>query len=138
MDDLQELLERTTINFPRSVKEREVYRILEFISGDLDYKIYNGNFEGFFSIEGGELKEKYETKIKVAISSRDFNERGSFYFSSEIIEDSEVFTGIRFDTIPGYDLEEHAKEEVAAWVKIKKSVEDYFERIRDIEDDNSG
>ena len=123
------------VNFPRNVDEREAYRILEFISGNLDYKINSGSFGGFFSIEDGRLKEKYEAKIEGTISSGDFSERGGFYFSREIIEDSNVFSRIRFNTIPGYSLEEHDRGEVRVWREIKGSVERYF--IKYIQEDDS-
>ena len=122
------LEEITVVNFPRSVDEEEAYSVLEFISGDLDYKIHSGNFGGFFSINDGELTEKYESEIKGAISSKkDFNESSGFSFLRDEENLKGVFSGIRFETIPGYTLEEHRRGEVKSWREIKKSIDKYFE-----------
>jgi len=126
-ETVESLEELSTVSFPRSVDEKEAYKILEFISGDLGYIIHGGNFNGFFSIEDGELKEKYEVEIRGGASSRNFSERANFSFSREIIEENNVFSGMRFFTTPGYSLKEHSEGEVKAWRNLRKSVESYFE-----------
>ena len=123
----ESLEELSVVNFPRNVDEKEAYRILKFISGNKGYKIYSGNFGGFFSIDDGELTEKYEAEIKGGLSSEDFNRRASFSLSRDIINNHNVFLGIRFNTIPGYSLDEHNRGEVKAWREIKESVDKYFE-----------
>lgn len=130
-----ELERLTRIVFPRTIDGKEVYRILEFISGDLGYKINGGNFWGFFSIENGKLKEKYETEIKGMISSQDFRQRVGFSFSREIIEHNNIFSDLRFYAIPGYSLEEHEGGSVQVWRNIKRSVEKYFEAVEDTKND---
>lgn len=123
------LEELSIINFPKDIDEREAYRILEFVSDDLNYRISLGNFSGYFSIEDGELSRKYEAEIRGLISSKDYIERADFSFSRDTTDDeNSVFSGIRFNTIPGCNLEEHDQGDVEAWRKIKESVVRYFEK----------
>ena len=127
------LEELSKIIFPKNISGRETYRILEFISGDLNYKIYSGNFRGYFSIEDEEFLKKYEAEISGTISSKDFREKANFSFSRKIGENNNImFSGIRFDLIPGYNLKEHNGGEVEAWEKIKESVTKYFEKQKEI------
>lgn len=127
MEDIQDLIDRTTINFPRNVDEREAYSVLEFVSRDLDYRVNGGNFGGFFLVEDGEVGEKYEAEIRGAISSIDFDERAGFSFLRDEKNLKGGFSGIIFETIPGYSLEEHNRGEVKAWGEVRKSIDKYFE-----------
>jgi len=136
---MSETLEKlSTVNFPRTISEEEAYKILKFVSRDLDYRITGGSFVGYFSIEEGELKGKYEADIKGTISTGNFDGRASFFFSRKIIEHENAFTGIRFFTTHGFRLEQHDKGEVDAWREIKESVSRYFEANRDKAESHPG
>ena len=120
----------TNITFPKSVDEKGAYRILEFVSGNICYRISYGSFSGFYMIEDGKLKKKYEADIGGTITSNDFGKRATFEFLRGGALGS--FSGIRFSTIPGYDLKEHDDGEVQAWNEIRESVENYFKAVKEI------
>ena len=58
-----------------------------------------------------------------------FTRRAAFDLAREIYDEIEesVFTQIRFDTIPGYYLEEHNKDERAVWDDMRTQVIGYFD-----------
>ncbi len=43
---------------------------------------------------------------------------------------SQTANGIKFQTIPGYELGKHPKGEVFVWDETRRIVKEYFERIR--------
>lgn len=122
------LEELSEVNFPRPVDEEEVWKILEHVSVDLGYDISGGSFSGFYRISSGRTQERYVSQIGGMISSKDFSRRATFSFPREIMAEDNIFSSMRFNTIPGYDLEEHDTSEVQAWREIRESVKKYFEQ----------
>ena len=121
---IERLEDLTTITFPRTVTEKEVWEILEYVSANLGYKIHNGNFSGFYHISDGETQERHISKIGGTITTPDFSGMASFSLLREVM--GNLFTGLKFDTISGYDVEEHSEGTVKTWSETKLSVEGYF------------
>jgi hypothetical protein len=43
--------------------------------------------------------------------------------------DKSIFSRLNFQTIPGYSLAEHSKEEKAVWDGTRRAIEDYFKNL---------
>lgn len=142
MNDLEELLARTQIDFPIPITADEVE------SGLFDYLRKNAQFtvEYYTSYWGRKEQkvvasssddERYVFDIKGSISHPlDFGSFVSPTFRMAISRNQELsitfFKSIKFDTVPGYDSVKDfetlstGKEQIRLFDEIRKRVTDYF------------
>lgn len=130
VDKLEELLAKSEIKFPQPVKEEEFENLLINLAINLDSDIdlkkeYNARIMHIDNIITEE--KKYNVKYYCGIKSLKTFASASFYTESQL-NNPDMITGIRFDSIPGYSLQEHRAEEVAVWDSVRKIVEDYFSK----------
>tara|TARA_Y100000310_G_scaffold77162_1_gene73739 strand:- start:18896 stop:19336 length:441 start_codon:yes stop_codon:yes gene_type:complete len=125
MGNLQELLERTTIDFPKPVNKKEARKIFEHISKKLgeDCRIW-GESLSYFRVSRGQTQEKFIKEIKGAIIKNSIT--ASFFLTDEE-NSSGMFSGIRFNTVPGYSLEQHDQKEILLYDEVREHIENYFE-----------
>lgn len=131
MGDLQELLERTTINFPRSVEEKEAWALLEYVAINVgnNCRIWGG-FSGFFRVSEGQTEERYFAKIEGMLSKEDGHVVACFSFLRDEKDLEGSFFGLKFDTIPGYDLDELPREEVRLYDSVRDILNKYFNQFQ--------
>ena len=131
MDDYQKLLERTTINFPRSVDKEEAIKALEYISRNIGHCAISYNFSGLGNIrdnltEGDAVSEDYLIEIRGNIFSLEAPAIGAFSFIRDNKNILGMFSGMKFETTPGYELEEIPESEIKLYDLVRKRLEDFF------------
>ena len=135
MSELSELIGRTEIGFPRGINFEQVEGLFDFLSENSIDVRYNVTIMGVKTNRGSEFSanERYVSDISGTMTN--FSDNGNFGMGSffcirnpEFMENN--FSGIKFQTIPGYEIEEHNSQEVILWDKVKKLTEKYFSNKR--------
>lgn len=122
----QNLEERTTINFPKSLNETEIRKAFEYVSEKLGCKI-SGNFFGYFDILKGETDERYVTEMRaVAIQN---NDTASFCCLRDEKNLLGGFLGIKLETDIKHNLDELPEKEIRFYDSIRTSLKEYFNHI---------
>jgi len=126
---LDQVLERTTINFPATIGTEEAEKLLEHIAAKLGCRIEYHLSEN--------MRLEYDKQLKkICKSAESAKIRGGIY-GKEICASFESFgffasapayQGIRFFTPPGYDLSEISKEEIGLMDSVRKQVEAFFSK----------
>ena len=136
VDELVEdnIIGRSTINFPRGLKFKEGENLLEYIAIFLPANVmYRISYNRGFIHEIEELRENKVNAIgpeNYKISGRINSRKKAMAFDSfEGIFDrtNEPFMGIKFTPIPGYNLNEHRKEVIELWDNVRNLIRIYFE-----------
>lgn len=120
------LEERTVVYFPRAVGQEEAHKIIEYITKDLgnSCKIC-GSFSGYFSAIDGETVERYISEISGNFVQG--TNTANFYFLRDTKKEKlDLFAGLKFQIVPGYELEEHREGEIKEWDKVSNIIEKYF------------
>ncbi len=119
------LFERSTVRFVTPLSPEETEAILQDIAKKQSYVLrlvleQHRTFGNILDIEDYS-PDIGSSKITGTYSARDGT---SASFSCEIdTNDYRRFGGIRFSTIPGYEVEEHNPREVAIWDAVKAYLE---------------
>ncbi len=131
MNDLDELLAKSEIKFPKPINKPLFENLLDMISvnldSDIDYtaessqRVTHSANPNFPVHEYNGLKYSGRITLRKTFAFSSFDTVNSF-------DNPEKISSIRFQTIPGYSLQEHRPEEVAVWDKTRKVVEDYFSK----------
>lgn len=126
MGDLERLLEKTEIKFPKELSVKEVENLFLYISRqircNINYSVKKGKSAGG-SLDPKNAKiETYDVEINGMIFSR--TSLGFNCYDADFQETK--LAGMRFITPPGYDLEELPKEQVAFMDEIREKVNNYF------------
>lgn len=126
MEELERLIEKSTIslkpfNFADlSSVENLLRNIAEMLPGRIDYQAtYRKTLH-----DSREESSDGEKKLTGMISRQE----GDYEFTSfSIIYDfpGERFVELKFQTIPGYNLEEHRPGERKLWDDVRKIIEEY-------------
>ncbi len=132
VSDLDELRKESTIEFPRSLEFKEVLKLLDYISINLPGHL-SGKIERHFNFRSPKEREDTETKRGLeygtstfGVMIRDENNYAFDAFETCNDRDLEKISSIRFQTIPGYVLEDHNKENRKLWSDVRRQIEDYF------------
>ena len=127
MNELEELLDKTTIEFPHAIDGKEAYKLLKGISENLDCRVYGASTEHYNFNSAGN-NERYISDIKGTISYYTENSivTTSFSFSRDMGEELGNFSGLKFFTPPGYDLDEIDSNEVELYDKVRGAAKKYF------------
>jgi hypothetical protein len=126
MTGLQELTKRTTITFPGSIDARAVLELFKHISKELgnNARLY-GNFSGFFNFSCGSSDERYVSEM-----SGNIVQRGITAVNFSLLRDENNilggFSDLRFNTPPGYDLEEVNPRELELYDEVRYYLDNFF------------
>ena len=129
MGNPDELLERTTIEFQESLNQDSIEGFFEYLTSFLGCDInYTLTIQGYTKRRGrGEqeiLKERYPIKVGGTITRLREPNIASVEFN--LILAGETFKGLRFSTIPGYDLGEIPEGWVELMEEVQKRASEYF------------
>lgn len=130
MNELDELLAKSEIKFPKPINKPLFENLLDRISVNLDSDI-DYTAESSQRVTHRDAKPSFPVheyngiKYSGRITLRKTFASSSFYTENPF-DNPEKISSIRFQTIPGYSLQEHRPEEVAVWDKTRKVVEKYF------------
>ncbi len=143
MGNLRTLLNKTEIFFPRHLNFTEVEGLFEHFFDNSMEITYWVNLSGWMNPGNPTPKGKYASEVTGKIRDRSPESKGvtmgSFECSTEPLEGfkgeigplpfyTNRFYGIKFGTIPGYDIEHHDDEEVNLWDKVRDLTEGYFSK----------
>ena len=127
---VNELIERTTINFPRDISLDEARELLTYLAKNLPARMQYGKSQDFIidSDEEGSVREIPGTiSLGGLMTSTDpdslANEGFRFTHSDRDVTRAGEF---RFSPIPGYDLEEHTPHSIKFWDDTREKIEEYF------------
>lgn len=127
----EETLEGLTIvRFDRDVGKEEGLEILRQVAESLgDEFSVSGNFSGFYNIRNEDIDAHCDSGLGGVITylSGDYVVSSEFSFSRSEKYD-EGFSGMRFHTTVGYDVNELSDEEKEFMQMVKKEVGSYFSR----------
>ena len=124
--------ELTTVKFPMEVNASEAYKVLKLIQRSIGGCRIHGNFSGFYNMSD-ESEENYHAQISGMISQFYDKVIITAVFSFIRSENKEGnFSGLRFDTSPGYDLSEISEEDINFYDRIQKVVEANFKNLDDL------
>ena len=132
MGDLEKLIDRSTINFPNLLNENQVEEFFEYLAKNSIKVKYNSTFSGIMMLnDSGEL---YQNKncLEISGTMREINSGGNSSFECPTkIMGKNTFEGIRFQTTPGYDLEDHNLRDVKLWAKVRGLTQEYFSKYKE-------
>ena len=145
VDTLNELIERTTIEFPQSITGGQLKIMIGELAASKGYDI-RGNFSVYFNARpaseeeydqtlAGEkqfVEEDYLAAFNATIISyrHNFKIAHSFEAIRDISgEELEGFSGVKFNTIPGYGLKEISIEELKLMDAFREDIAWYFSEI---------
>lgn len=121
----EDLIERTTIRFPRSLDEEEIKNMVKsLLEPDRGYK-FRLTQSGFFNAER-DNSEDYINNISGTITRTEPFGIAQINFELGHEEDYPSFSGARFFTTPGYDWEEISPDERSLIDDLKSDIESYF------------
>ena len=129
MSDLQEVLEKTNIEFPRDVDFEEVKEILGYIVDTIKRNSrVNTTFSGHLGISQEE-RECYVSEVSGLISYLKGEQMGLSGFSLVRSERNlfRNFSGLRFEPPVGYDLDEIDKTELRLYDLTRDCLREYFD-----------
>jgi hypothetical protein len=128
---IDEITKRSTIEFPRPLDLEETESLMEYIAKSMPANV---------AYEKSSHVEMYHVDNVAAFAV--FREQGSVALGGTIttlacaefdsfsctpsLEDCTKIDKMRFNTIPGYTLEEHRKEVVRLWDSVRHTVLEYF------------
>ena len=126
---LDKLLEESTIEFSRSLSLEETNELLDYITKILPAKIDTKT--EVCSIKYYDKKSKsFQKKLGTVNISGTIRDDNNYNFDSFTTKNSHINTskisGICFQIIPGYELEEHRLEVRQLWRDVRKQVDNYF------------
>lgn len=137
-----EVMERATIEFPEplnldSVEELFVYLTEQMDHCSVDYTLkLHKNVGSVIEKEEDEGEQDEQGKsdadeglLSIAIHGfvrKRFGALGANFSCIGSDNDPLQICGMRFLTIPGYELKEHRKDEVAVWDEVRENVNNYF------------
>lgn len=129
---IEEVLKKATIEFKSPLSLEQTGMLLDYIGNNLPARISSKTEIYEERFKDGKTKVQMKKRGTVKILGTIVNTSKLASFSSfETIsysEDSSQLKGIRFQTIPGYDLKEHRHEEVRLWRDVKKQAANYFKQ----------
>jgi len=139
MGELEELLEKSNIKFPRPINRNAARHLLMLIMRDMP-----AAHVGYSSTVRGDIDRLDEEteKLKLEESDAEFGgtisnkrTRRTSYFKLGRVDRPDLpggYCSLIFNTIPGYRLDEHDPNEVEIWKRTREIVEDYFSQNLDI------
>ena len=131
---IDNLLEASTISFPRPLSLEETEKLIDYVSINLPAQIittseyYKTRMPTKNSPKTGTLYHRRGTvKISGSITNMNNYSFDGFYTKNDS-DDSSKINAIAFQIIPGYNLEEHRPEVKQLWSDVRNQVETYFQK----------
>ena len=123
----EDLIERTTIRFPRGLDEKEIKDMVRsLLVLDKGYK-FRLTQSGFFNAER-DNSEDYINHISGTIARTEPFGLAQISFELGHEEDYPTFVEARFFTTPGYDWEEISQDERALIDDLREDITKYLEK----------
>ena len=130
---LKEILEKTTIKFPRPIGREEAEKLLCYIANNLPANVSaTTEYDMFYYHSLDEdLIEKTNGTLKVNAEVDSVKERGLFdSFESETWkEDMSYISSIAFQRARGSELSDYDPEKIKLWGGVREVVEKYFKEV---------
>ncbi len=129
---LDKLLERTTVEFPRGLREKELKDLFKFVVGmftktEITYypqkSVHVGN--RFEKITDKVPVKTYNLRITDHVDNL-FDSAGFECLKKDALDSGPLFHGIRFFTTPGYELSEIPSSRLKLIDSVRAAVEKYF------------
>ena len=124
---IDNLLAESTINFSVSLTLEETEELLDYIAENLPGETHTRS--DYHAIRYTENEKIARDRGTVSIGGMIRDARNSSFDAFSSInnsDDSSRISAIRFQTIPGYELEEHRPEVRQLWEDVRKQINDYF------------
>ena len=129
---MEELIKKTTIEFPRPVGLREFEKMLSYISEsvptDIDYRVsYYRNLRNHGSNRSSDREEGSVevggmirlTRIPLALEN---------FTTSTSKKDYRKIASMRFNLVPGIDEQDYMPQVRELWGDVRQAVQKYFEK----------
>ena len=134
INSLDEITKESTIDFFIDINLSETKMILEYLAKNLPADIkYNLSYNNhiFYNPEHKQIGRDYKNGAKITGTITSFKKTSEFAHDSFEFKKTEEglsrFNGIKFQTIPGYNLDEHRPEIRNLWKDVREIIDDYFE-----------
>lgn len=132
---IDELLEKTRIELPRSLTLKEAEKLIYYLAKELPANIHyhTSRYRSIVRSSGEDnrseiLEQDGTVEINANINNleKPFAFDG-FQFTSSGMEDTSKLSVIRFNLVPGWELSEYRPEVIELWDHVRKTVGQYFE-----------
>ena len=128
---IDELLEASTIEFLESLTLEEMGKLLDYITKNLPADIYTKTEYNENRNHDLDMTTLGTVKIVGTIKNVNNYSFDSFVTTHNFLEeDTSKISAMQFQTIPGYELEEHREEVRQLWNDVKTQVNNYFAQKR--------
>ena len=130
---VDELAEKTTIDFPKPIGRESAEGLLCYLSSHLPANV-SGKIEYFISYRYDSKKESsFEDKGTLKLVASVNNLKGLMASNTFISErdgrDTSLISRIAFQRVPGWDLSDYRSEVRELWDDVRKVVNQYFEGV---------
>lgn len=128
-EDLDTILERATIKFPKPLDKDHAIDLLYFIEHKLPGRRIDYIVESHHSIGKDVEKSIREIKIsgKIVAYHRNFAFADFRLNNEEVTDDPSYLSSLQFDLVPSWNLSDYGTDRLELWSKVKKLVAEYFE-----------
>ena len=123
---IDELLEASTIEFLESLTLEEMGKLLDYITKNLPADIYTKTEYNENRDHDQDMPTLGTVKIVGTIKNVNNYSFDSFMTTYNFLEDTSKISAMQFQTIPGYELEEHREEVRQLWNDVRAQVNNYF------------
>jgi hypothetical protein len=130
---LDEVLEKTTIEFPRPINREEAEKLLLYIAKNLQadvrsiikYRLtyYHDEIHKYITEDGGTLR------IDATVSSLKTPALFDSFHSEPHERDRSYISEIVFGRVPGWELANYGEEKVKFWDDVRVVVNKYFKEF---------
>ncbi len=125
---LELLLEKSTIELPNPLRVNELKDLFGYLVRESNNRLeirYSVDENRIVS-DGVPFDRLRSVGVSGTIHSRFLLSASSSFHCTEFERTPDQFSAIQFQTIPGYELEEHSPEERELWDYVRESVSAYF------------
>jgi hypothetical protein len=128
-ENINDLIERTTINFPEEIEGTKLDDFFSYLHNEMSCTIRykQGMFKSFErNAEPGSPKPEIGTVEVIGTITAKTDKFAVGNFETISGKTPSFIAGLRFQTIPGYSVEEHSPEEVKLWDIVREYTQKYF------------
>ena len=124
---IERIIKETTIEFERPLDLKNVRRLFLYIAKNLPGSVR-------YTVESKEIIERLYRHPMTDFEQKSISINGSIdvigtggIFKCESPQDNHLLINtLKFDSIPGYDYEEHQPAETKLWGDVRRLISDYF------------
>lgn len=129
---IDEVIEKSTINFPRALALKEAEELIEHLAkklpANIHYKVSRHKSIGYQEKDERVLKQ--EGTVNISATVINIKEPMSFDVCEfkPSMKDTSKLSSINFQLIPDYEIHDYRPEVIKLWGDVRKVVEDYFKQ----------